>query len=285
MNLRDEDLERNSLNLEYKNKANEEKFLDDVIRATLKETTEDTTISANPNTSVTTNTNTTTESNSDTDSVNTSPKKKITRDEIYQAILDQAKKIKKDEQQQDKQRTDEQEKNTSQKNMSKKVEYSDVSKTIPWVNEYSKQPIKINENKIRKYLKYYKDLPALMKLREQKIVSGIEKPESSFLQIDELPDLKFLKGTNEEKQNFLAIVDYKMQEMKFYYTNLTLTLAYLKNYMYMGYQFIMLKYCYNFTEKQLREVTNYTNMDKLDKVLIDYIYKKLLEESKKIWKS
>ena len=124
-----------------------------------------------------------------------------------------------------------------------------------------------------------------MKLREQKIVSGESKPESSYLQIDELPDLKFLKGTNEDKQNFLAIVDYKMQEMKFYYTNLTLTLAYLKNYMYMGYQFIMLKYCYNFTEKQLREVTNYTNMDKLDKVLIYYIYKKLLEESKKIWKS
>jgi len=279
MNLSDEDLERNSLNLEYKNKANEEKFLDDVIRATLKETTEDNATSAN--TSTTTSTNTTAES----DSTNTTPKKKITRDEIYQAIIDQAKKIKKDEQQQDKQRTDEQEKNTSQKNMSKKVEYSDISKTIPWVNEYSKQPIKINENKIRKYLKYYKDLPALMNLRAQKIMDGIAKPESEYLQIDELPDLKFLKGTNEEKQNFLAIVDYKMQEMKFYYTNLTLTLAYLKNYMYMGYQFIMLKYCYNFTEKQLREVTNYTNMDKLDKVLIDYIYKKLLEESKKIWKS
>ena len=275
MNLRDEDLERNSLNLEYKNKTNEEKFLDDVIRATLKETTEDDATSANTSTATSTTT-TTTESNS----TNTTPKKKITRDEIYQAIIDQAKEITKDEKQEN-----EQEKNASQKNMSKKVEYSDISKTIPWVNEYSKQPIKINENKIRKYLKYYKDLPALMKLREQKIVSGIEKPESSFLQIDELPDLKFLKGTTEDKQNFLAIVDYKMQEMKFYYTNLTLTLAYLKNYMYMGYQFIMLKYCYNFTEKQLREVTNYTNMDKLDKVLIDYIYKKLLEESKKIWKS
>lgn len=275
MNLRDEDLERKDLNLEYKNKTNEEKFLDDVIRATLKETTEDDATSANTSTATSTTT-TTTESNS----TNTTPKKKITRDEIYQAIIDQAKEITKDEKQEN-----EQEKNASQKNMSKKVEYSDISKTIPWVNEYSKQPIKINENKIRKYLKYYKDLPALMKLREQKIVSGIEKPESSFLQIDELPDLKFLKGTTEDKQNFLAIVDYKMQEMKFYYTNLTLTLAYLKNYMYMGYQFLMLKYCYNFTEKQLREVTNYTNMDKLDKVLIDYIYKKLLEESKKIWKS
>lgn len=278
MNLRDEDLERNPLNLEYKNKANEEKFLDDVIRATLKETTEDTTTSENPNTQVTTNTTTTAESDSDT--ANVTPKKKITRDEIYQAILDQAKEITKDEQ-----KADEQKQNDSQKNMSKKVEYSDVSKTIPWVNEYSKQPIKINENKIRKYLKYYKDLPALMKLREQKIVSGIEKPESDYLQIDELPDLKFLKGTTEDKQNFLAIVDYKMQEMKFYYTNLTLTLAYLKNYMYMGYQFLMLKYCYHFTDKQLKEVTNYTNMDGLDKVLIDYIYKKLLEESKKIWKS
>ena len=280
MNLRDEDLERKDLNLEYKNKTNEEKFLDDVIRATLKETTEDDATSANTSTATSTTT-TTTESNS----TNTTPKKKITRDEIYQAIIDQAKEITKDEQQQDKQKTNEQEKNASQEEKSKKVEYSDISKTIPWVNEYSKQPIKINENKIRKYLKYYKDLPALMKLREQKIVSGIEKPESNYLQIDELPNLKFLKGTTEEKQNFLAIIDYKMQEMKFYYTNLTLTLAYLKNYMYMGYQFIMLKYCYNFTEKQLREVTNYTNMDKLDKVLIDYIYKKLLEESKKIWKS
>jgi len=282
MNLRDEDLERNSLNLEYKNKANEEKFLDDVIRATLKETTEDNATSANAST---TNTTATAESDSEPHSTNTTPKKKITRDEIYQAIIDQAKEITKDDSQQDKQETNEQEKNAFQKNMSKKVKYSDISKTIPWLNEYSKQPIKINENKIRKYLKYYKDLPALMKLREQKIVSGIEKPESSFLQIDELPDLKFLKGSTEDKQNFLAIIDYKMQEMKFYYTNLTLTLAYLKNYMYMGYQFIMLKYCYNFTEKQLREVTNYTNMDKLDKVLIDYIYKKLLEESKKIWKS
>lgn len=271
MNLKDDDLEKDSLNLEYKSKANEEKFLDDVICATLKETTEDNATSVNTSTTITA----TEESNLDTNSANISPKKKITRDEIYQAIIDQAKEITKDEK----------EKNTSQKNMSKKVEYSDISKTIPWVNEYSKQPIKINENKIRKYLKYYKDLPALMKLREQKIVSGESKPESSYLQIDELPDLKFLKGTNEDKQNFLAIVDYKMQEMKFYYTNLTLTLAYLKNYMYMGYQFIMLKYCYNFTEKQLREVTNYTNMDKLDKVLIYYIYKKLLEESKKIWKS
>lgn len=279
MNLRDDDLEKDSLNLEYKNKANEEKFLDDVIRATLKETNEDNATSANNST--TTSTTTTAESNS----TNTTPKKKVTRDEIYQAIIDQAKEITKDKPQQGEQKPIGQKQNETNEEKSKKVEYSDVSKTIPWVNEYSKQPIKINENKIRKYLKYYKDLPALMKLREQKIVSGIEKPESSFLQIDELPDLKFLKGTNEEKQNFLAIVDYKMQEMKFYYTNLTLTLAYLKNYMYMGYQFIMLKYCYNFTEKQLREVTNYTNMDKLDKVLIDYIYKKLLEESKKIWKS
>lgn len=281
MNLRDEDLERENLNLEYKSKANEEKFLDDVIRATEKETDEN--ISNNNTATLKSySTNSTTTPKSDSNSTTDTPKKKFTRDEIYESIINQAKEITKDETKSIEPQLNKQKQDESQKEKSKNVKYSDVSKTIPWVNEYSKQPIKITENRIRKYLKYYKDLPALMKLREQKIVDGIAKPESNFLEIDELPDLKFLKGTTEDKQNFLAIVDYKMQEMKFYYTNLTLTLAYLKNYMYMGYQFIMLKYCYNFTEKQLKEVTNFKNLDGLDKVLIDYIYKKLQEEGKKL---
>lgn len=268
MDLRNDDLEKRNLNLEYKNKANEEKFLDDMIRASEKETDDDI-LNNNTATLKPYSTNGITTPKSDSPTSTDTSKKKITRDEIINSVIEQAKKFTKDDPQQVKQ----------EKAESRKVEYSDVAKTINWASEYSKQPIEINEKKIRKYLKFFNDLPELIKLREKKIISGEVKPESNYLEINQLPNLDFLKGTKSDNKNLLVMIDYKMQEMDFYHRNLTIILAYLKNYMYMGYQFLMLKYCYKFSEKDLRKVTNFKNLENLDNVLIDYIYKKLVEEA------
>lgn len=244
MNSRDEDsLEKDDLNFFYKDQTNEERFLNNVIRAESKGTISDDESENNPKAS----------------------QKKITREEIMKSVMEQAKKIKRD---------DEKQEGTSEHS------YSNVAKTIPWFSEYKKQPINITRDRVRTYLSYYKDLPNLIKLREQQLVSGQAKAESKTIEPEKLQDLSFLKGSNINKLEFMKAVDYKLNEMIFYHTNLRLILNNMKKYMFMGYQFLLLKYFYNFEDKDLKKVVNITNIEATEDALINYLYEKLIEESK-----
>lgn len=246
MNSRNDDsLEKENLNFIYKDKTNNENFLDKVIRAEMKGTIDDETTS---------------------DKASTKSKKKLTKDDIIKSVMEQAKQIKRDD------KTEE---------VKSTAKYSDVAKTIPWLREYKRQPIEINKERIRTYLKYYKDLPNLIKLRENKILNGESKPENKYLEINKLENFDFLKDSSIDKDNFLMFVDYKLSEMYFYNKNLMVILEYLKKYMFISYQFIILKYYFALNEKEMILATNIKKQENMDNIIIDYIYEKLIEENKK----
>ena len=191
---------------------------------------------------------------------NTNTKKKITKDEIIKSVMEQAKHYKRDDKKQD-------------------VKYSDIAKVIPWFSEYKKQPISITIERVKAYLKYFKDLPDLIKLREKKLVNGESKPESKTIEPDKLESLDFLDDYNIDKVEFMHSVDYKLNEMNFYYTNLRIILQHMKKYMFIGYQLLILKYYYNFNEEDLKKATNIKNIEYMEGIIINYLYEKLLEEN------
>ena len=238
MNMsKDDSLEKGNLNYIYKKQTEDERFLDKVIRAESKGTI------------------------SDEQNLNdTSPKKKITKDEIRKYVMEQAKHYKRDDEKQ-------------------QSKYADIAKVIPWFSEYKKQPISITRERIKEYLKYYKDLPNLIKLREQKLVSGKVKPESKTIEPNKLESLDFLDDYNINKLEFMQSVDYKLNEMIFYYTNLRVVLHHMKKYMFIGYQLLILKYYYNFNIEDLKKATNIENIEYMESILINYLYEKLLEEN------
>lgn len=187
-------------------------------------------------------------------------KKKITRDEIIKSAMEQAKSSKRDDEKQE-------------------AKYSDVAKVIPWFSEYKKQPISVTRERIRTYLKYFKDLPQLIKLREEKLMNGEAKPESKTIEPNRLESLEFLDKYEIDKKKFMQSVDYKLNEMIFYYSNLKLTLLHMKKYMFLGYQLLTLKYDYNFSTSDLKKTTNIENVEYIENVLINYLYEKLVEEN------
>lgn len=187
-------------------------------------------------------------------------KKKITRDEIIKSAMEQAKSSKRDDEKQE-------------------TKYSDVAKVIPWFSEYKKQPISVTRERIRTYLKYFKDLPQLIKLREEKLMNGEVKPESKTIEPNKLESLEFLDKYEIDKKKFMQSVDYKLNEMIFYYSNLKLSLLHMKKYMFLGYQLLTLKYDYNFTTSDLKRTTNIENVEYIENVLINYLYEKLVEEN------
>ncbi len=187
-------------------------------------------------------------------------KKKITRDEIIKSAMEQAKSSKRDDEKQE-------------------TKYSDVAKVIPWFSEYKKQPISVTRERIRTYLKYFKDLPQLIKLREEKLMNGEVKPESKTIEPNRLESLEFLDKYEIDKKKFMQSVDYKLNEMIFYYSNLKLTLLHMKKYMFLGYQLLTLKYDYNFSTSDLKKTTNIENVEYIENVLINYLYEKLVEEN------
>lgn len=225
------------LNFIYKEQTNDERFLDQVIRAESKGAI------------------------SDEQNTNQS-KKKITRDEIIKSAMEQAKTSKRDD---DKQETS--------------PKYSDVAKTIPWFSEYKKQPINITRERIRQYLGYLKDLPKLIKLREQQLMTGEVKPESKTIEPNKLENLDFLNEYHLDKKKFMQSVDYKLNEMIFYNTTLKLNLHHMKKYMFIGYQLLLLKYYYKFSDSDLHRATNIENLDHIENVLVNYLYEKLIEEN------
>ena len=159
--------------------------------------------------------------------------------------------------------------------------YKNVAKTIPWFAEYKKQTITITKEKIRAYLRNYKDLGRLIKYRKQEIKNGKIKPESQELNLNDFENYDFLEESVIDKQTFLTSTDYKIQEMQFYQKELMMILKYLKKYIFVSYQFLVLKYYLKLPDKDLKIATNIEKTEYIDNVIIEYIYQKLCEEAKK----
>ncbi len=171
--------------------------------------------------------------------------------------------------------------NSSKRNDLQESIYTDDEKSIsPWFAEYKKQRITITKDKIRAYLRNYKDLGKLIKYRKEKIERGEIKPESKELNLNDFENYDFLEESVIDKQTFLTLTDYKIQEMEFYQKELIMILKYLKKYIFVSYQFLVLKYYLKLSDKDLKIATNIEKTDYIDNVIIEYIYQKLYEEAK-----
>ena len=182
---------------------------------------------------------------------------KITKEDIINSVMEQVKKVKRDD---------------------KTQEPSNMNK---WFNEYQKQPITINKERVQTYLENYEDLEKLIKFREDKLVSGEVKPESKTLEINNISNLDFLEKSNINKEEFFSKVDYKLREMKFYYRNLSFLLRNLKTYGFLVYQFVAFKYFLKLSEKDIQKLTPFKSLDYLDNLSINYLKNKLVEEARK----
>lgn len=216
------------LNFRYKNLTEEEKFIDNIM------------IEEN-----------------EKESDNKTKERKITKEDIINSVMEQVKKVKRDD---------------------KTQEPSNMDK---WFSEYQKQPITINKERVQTYLENYEDLEKLIKFREDKLVSGEVKPESKTLEINNILNLDFLEKSKISKEEFFSKVDYKLREMKFYYRNLSFLLRSLKTYGFLVYQYIAFKYFLKLSEKDIQKLTPFKNLDYLDNLSINYLKNKLVEEARK----
>ena len=216
------------LNFRYKNLTEEEKFIDNIM------------IEEN-----------------EKESDNKTKERKITKEDIINSVMEQVKKVKRDD---------------------KTQELSNMDK---WFSEYQKQPITINKERVQTYLENYEDLEKLIKFREDKLVSGEVKPESKTLEINNILNLDFLENSKISKEEFFSKVDYKLREMKFYYRNLSFLLRSLKTYGFLVYQYIAFKYFLKLSEKDIQKLTPFKNLDYLDNLSINYLKNKLVEEARK----
>ena len=216
------------INFRYKDLTEEEKFIDNVM-------TEE----------------------SEKESDKKTEKHKITKEDIINSVMEQVKKVKRDD---------------------KTQEPSNMDK---WFSEYQKQPITINKERVQTYLENYEDLEKLIKFREDKLVSGEVKPESKTLEINNISNLDFLEKSNISKEEFFSKIDYKLREMKFYYRNLSFLLRSLKTYGFLVYQYIAFKYFLKLSEKDIQKLTPFKNLDYLDNLSINYLKNKLVEEARK----
>ena len=158
--------------------------------------------------------------------------------------------------------------------------YTNVNKKTNWFAEYKKQTITVTKEKIRAYLKNYKDLEKLINYRKKKIMSGKIKPESKELNLGDFEDYDFLVDSVIDEQTFLTSTDYKIQEMEFYQKELMMILEYLKKYIFVSYQFLVLKYYLKLSNEDLKIATNIEKTEYIDNAIIEYIYQKLCEEAK-----
>ena len=153
--------------------------------------------------------------------------------------------------------------------------YTNVNKKTNWFAEYKKQTITVTKEKIRAYLRNYKDLDKLIKYRKKKI-----KPESNELNIRDFENYDFLEDSIIDEETFLISTDYKIQEMEFYQKELMMILKYLKKYIFVSYQFLVLKYYLKLSNEDLKIATNIEKTEYIDNAIIEYIYQKLCEEAK-----
>ena len=158
--------------------------------------------------------------------------------------------------------------------------YINANKKIPWFAEYKKQTITVTKEKIRAYLRNYKDLDKLIRYRKKKIKSGKIKPESNELNIRDFENYDFLEDSIIDEETFLISTDYKIHEMEFYQKELMMILEYLKNYIFVSYQFLVLKYYLKLSNEDLKIATNIEKTEYIDNAIIEYIYQKLCEEAK-----
>ena len=158
--------------------------------------------------------------------------------------------------------------------------YTNVNKKTNWFAEYKKQTITVTKEKIRAYLRNYKDLDKLIKYRKKKIMSGKIKPESNELNIRDFENYDFLEDSIIDEETFLISTDYKIQEMEFYQKELMMILKYLKKYIFVSYQFLVLKYYLKLSNEDLKIATNIEKTEYIDNAIIEYIYQKLCEEAK-----
>ena len=158
--------------------------------------------------------------------------------------------------------------------------YTNVNKKTNWFAEYKKQTITVTKEKIRAYLRNYKDLDKLIKYRKKKIKSGKIKPESNELNIRDFENYDFLEDSIIDEETFLISTDYKIQEMEFYQKELMMILKYLKKYIFVSYQFLVLKYYLKLSNEDLKIATNIEKTEYIDNAIIEYIYQKLYEEAK-----
>ena len=158
--------------------------------------------------------------------------------------------------------------------------YTNVNKKTNWFAEYKKQTITVTKEKIRAYLRNYKDLDKLIKYRKKKIKSGKIKPESNELNIRDFENYDFLEDSIIDEETFLISTDYKIQEMEFYQKELMMILKYLKKYIFVSYQFLVLKYYLKLSNEALKIATNIEKTEYIDNAIIEYIYQKLCEEAK-----
>lgn len=158
--------------------------------------------------------------------------------------------------------------------------YTNVNKKTNWFAEYKKQTITVTKEKIRAYLRNYKDLDKLIKYRKNKIKSGKIKPESNELNIRDFENYDFLEDSIIDEETFLISTDYKIQEMEFYQKELMMILKYLKKYIFVSYQFLVLKYYLKLSNEDLKIATNIEKTEYIDNAIIEYIYQKLCEEAK-----
>lgn len=230
MNIRNEEetSREKDLNFRYKDLTEEEKFIDNVMTEESEKESDKKTI-----------------------------ERKITKQDIIKSVMEQVKKVKRDD---------------------KTQEPSNMDK---WFSEYQKQPITINKERVQTYLENYEDLEKLIKFREDKLVSGEVKPESKTLEINNILNLDFLEKSNINKEEFFSKVDYKLKEMKFYHRNLSFLLRNLKTYGFLVYQFVAFKYFLKLSEKDIQKLTPFKNLDYLDNLSINYLKNKLVEEARK----
>lgn len=192
-------------------------------------------------------------------------KPKITKEDIMKAVMEQVNYAKRDD-----------------KTQEHIEEHSDENLNInKWFDEFQKQPILVNKERLQAYLECYEDLEKLIKFREDKLVSGEAKPESKTLEINKIQNFDFLDKSNINTGDFFSKIDYKLREMKFYHRNLCFLLKTLKTYGFLVYQYIAFKYFLKLDKKDIEKLTPFKNLDYLDSLTINYLTNKLVEEARK----
>lgn len=189
----------------------------------------------------------------------TSSEPKITKGDIMASVMKQVKSRKRDD--------------TSQE--------LKASSNDEWFEEYQKQPIAINKDRVRDYLYNYGDLEELINFRKDKLIKGEIAPESKTLEINKLQSLEFLKSSNIDKEEFYSRVDYKLREMKFYFSSLNTILGNLRTYGLLVYQYITFKYFLNLDNDYIEKLIPFKNLEYLDNTAVNFLTNKIIEEYRK----
>lgn len=126
-----------------------------------------------------------------------------------------------------------------------------------------KRQISITKEKIKNYLKKYKNLKEMIEYRE---LLWILKRGSTFHE--------WQRGKNTvESQAINLIEDSKLQEYKFYKENLDKYLFILKHdYRKVYYEYVLHKYIHKYPKEMLRKKFRKYDIDKIERQIIEDLY-------------